>query len=714
MRPAGHVMTGSSPSRLLCLGLLLGFALSLLALPAAAVGEGPVSVTCQGILQQPVLQRALPEGIRPEAGLFPAIGERLVVIESPDTRALPSRVRVFEASGELGFDRQIPLLSDPVMSPGGRFLALRSGDEIWVIDTISGDVQARTNGSPFAVGPAGETASVMPVASWPSEAGRTVLLTRAGLTAELQLPTEHSIEALLFESAGDRLLLLADRHLIAADVSSLEQRVLFTAEAGWDLRDLLAEEDGTLAVGLRRIQSGSFEGAGVRIDRDGRVLSELSGTRRAIPVAGDLPRTTRGIPWPLTFNNQYPIGNTYGEFQYYGGAPYMHPGVDIMSEAGEPIFAVEDGWVKAVLTTSGSYHWRVAIGDTPSGDGEGYLYAHLDEGSITVDVGDHVQQGEYLGGLVEWPVADFTHIHFARIADSGSQWYGSWLCTDNPHLDLDNLSETDFPVFERAVGDDLLAFCVNETSNYLDPGDLHGEVDIIAHIGDQLWDDWVCTVQEIRYSIYPAGNPDSPIVDDKLGIYYDMALDTYQGGPIDPMLVDLFYKQDGTCETEGDYDNREFYYIITNSDGDLVYEESDFQEAWNTAHSPNGDYMVRVTALDATGNATVDSMLVTTDNGISGILLSDPRLSMSSAQPNPTLGESRVLLHLTSPQDVQLAVFDAAGRRVRPLTAGVLPAGEHSFSWDGRDAEGQGVSPGIYFYRLQAGDQGLDRKVVVF
>lgn len=710
MRPAaGHAMIGSRPFRRLCLSLFLGSACGLLPLPAGAIGDAPVGVTCQGSLLQPVLQdeSVLPEGIRPEAGLFPAAGERLVVIESPDTRALPSRVRVFEASGSVGFDRQIPLLSDPVMSPDGQYLALRSGDEIWVIDTISEDIQVHTNGSPFAVGPAGETAIVMHVAP-------TVLLTRAGETLELLLPANSFAKSLLFDSTGERLLLLTKRHLIAADVSSLEQTVLFTAEADWDLRDLLIEETGDLVVGMRRIQAGHFEGAGVRLGRDGQVLGELDGARQAIPVAEDLPRTTRGIPWPMTFNNQYPIGNTYGEFQYYGGAPYMHPGVDIMGEAGEPIFAVEAGWVKAVITTSGSYHWRVAIGDTQSGYGVGYLYAHLEQGSITVDVGDYVQQGEYLGGLVDWPVADFTHIHFARIADSGSQWYGSWLCTDNPHLDLDNLSETDFPVIERAVGNDLFAFCRNETSNYLDPDDLNGEVDIIAHVGDQLWDDWVCTIQEIRYTIYPAGDPGNPIVDDKLGIYYDMALDTYQGGPIDPMLVDLFYKQDGTCDTEGDYDNREFFYIITNSNGDLIYEPSDFQEAWNTAHSPNGDYVVRVTALDATGNATVDSMLVTTDNGISHVPIAEARLLMSSAQPNPTLGESQVLLRLPSPQSVQLAVFDAAGRRVRQLTAGRLPAGDHTLRWDGRDADGQAVAPGIYFYRLQAGDQGLERKVVIF
>jgi flagellar hook assembly protein FlgD len=49
---------------------------------------------------------------------------------------------------------------------------------------------------------------------------------------------------------------------------------------------------------------------------------------------------------------------------------------------------------------------------------------------------------------------------------------------------------------------------------------------------------------------------------------------------------------------------------------------------------------------------------------------------------------------------VRLEIFDLAGRRVRSLASGVLPAGEVTREWDGRDDRGHGVRSGVYFVRL--------------
>lgn len=47
-----------------------------------------------------------------------------------------------------------------------------------------------------------------------------------------------------------------------------------------------------------------------------------------------------------------------------------------------------------------------------------------------------------------------------------------------------------------------------------------------------------------------------------------------------------------------------------------------------------------------------------------------------------------------------LAVHDAAGRMVRMLASGWLPAGAHQTIWDLRDQAGLQVPSGIYFVRL--------------
>jgi len=59
-------------------------------------------------------------------------------------------------------------------------------------------------------------------------------------------------------------------------------------------------------------------------------------------------------------------------------------------------------------------------------------------------------------------------------------------------------------------------------------------------------------------------------------------------------------------------------------------------------------------------------------------------------------------------QEVQIAVFDLAGKRVAVLTEGVFPPGVHSVGWNGRDAAGGEMPSGNYFVRLStvAGVQG--------
>ena len=38
---------------------------------------------------------------------------------------------------------------------------------------------------------------------------------------------------------------------------------------------------------------------------------------------------------------------------------------------------------------------------------------------------------------------------------------------------------------------------------------------------------------------------------------------------------------------------------------------------------------------------------------------------------------------------------------------------ERAIHWDGRNANGESVSSGVYFYRLQAGDYSQTRKMVI-
>jgi len=63
---------------------------------------------------------------------------------------------------------------------------------------------------------------------------------------------------------------------------------------------------------------------------------------------------------------------------------------------------------------------------------------------------------------------------------------------------------------------------------------------------------------------------------------------------------------------------------------------------------------------------------------------------------------------------VEINVYDASGRLVRSLREGTRPAGRHTAEWDGRDTGGAEVASGVYFARLEVGDQtALGRLVVL-
>ncbi|MFN8178941.1 MAG: FG-GAP-like repeat-containing protein [bacterium] len=80
-----------------------------------------------------------------------------------------------------------------------------------------------------------------------------------------------------------------------------------------------------------------------------------------------------------------------------------------------------------------------------------------------------------------------------------------------------------------------------------------------------------------------------------------------------------------------------------------------------------------------------------------------PRHSLlREARPNPFRAGTVLGFDLPVASLARLAVFDAAGRCVRTLAQEPRPAGAHEVLWDGRDATGRVVGPGVYFYRLEA------------
>ncbi len=70
------------------------------------------------------------------------------------------------------------------------------------------------------------------------------------------------------------------------------------------------------------------------------------------------------------------------------------------------------------------------------------------------------------------------------------------------------------------------------------------------------------------------------------------------------------------------------------------------------------------------------------------------------AVPNPFNPATQIRFALPAEAAVSLRVYDVAGRLVRTLVGGRLPAGEHAAYWDGRDDGGRSSASGTYLARL--------------
>ena len=86
--------------------------------------------------------------------------------------------------------------------------------------------------------------------------------------------------------------------------------------------------------------------------------------------------------------------------------------------------------------------------------------------------------------------------------------------------------------------------------------------------------------------------------------------------------------------------------------------------------------------------------------------------------PNPFNPETWIPYQLSEPAEVTVTIYAANGAVVRTLDLGHQRAGSYASRsraayWDGRNAQGEPVASGVYFYTLQAGDFTATRKMVI-
>ncbi len=84
-----------------------------------------------------------------------------------------------------------------------------------------------------------------------------------------------------------------------------------------------------------------------------------------------------------------------------------------------------------------------------------------------------------------------------------------------------------------------------------------------------------------------------------------------------------------------------------------------------------------------------------------------------AASPNPFNPRTEITFRLATAGPAELAVFDVRGRLVRVLRDGVISAGEHRATWNGRDHLGRAAPSGTYVYRLVTSSGVESRKMTL-
>jgi len=88
-------------------------------------------------------------------------------------------------------------------------------------------------------------------------------------------------------------------------------------------------------------------------------------------------------------------------------------------------------------------------------------------------------------------------------------------------------------------------------------------------------------------------------------------------------------------------------------------------------------------------------------------------LALRSVVPNPSRGGALIAYATPRAGVVAVDVYDLGGRVVRGIAHRFEPAGSHAVTFDGRDARGARLAPGLYFVRVSAGPEVQTKRFIV-
>jgi len=168
------------------------------------------------------------------------------------------------------------------------------------------------------------------------------------------------------------------------------------------------------------------------------------------------------------------------------------------------------------------------------------------------------------------------------------------------------------------------------------------------------------------------------------------------------------------------WDSFEFYNPIDIGPGDffisfvvgddspyLLFDTANVSgRSWYTSQSQPWDWFVDI-------NLKIGAYVYYTGTGVLDQQTVPASYELLQNYPNPFNPRTTIEYALPAAAPVALAIYNVRGQRVRSLDLGMQGPGSHRLEWDGCDDHGRSAASGMYYYRLTAGDQIRNRKMVL-
>ncbi len=84
---------------------------------------------------------------------------------------------------------------------------------------------------------------------------------------------------------------------------------------------------------------------------------------------------------------------------------------------------------------------------------------------------------------------------------------------------------------------------------------------------------------------------------------------------------------------------------------------------------------------------------------------------ISQNYPNPFIGSTEIEYGLPKDANVNISIYNILGQKVASLVDENKNAGYHTVRWNGKDKSGKKLASGVYFYRLEIGNQIMTKKM---